>query len=163
MSNNNSISLNNNVHESLRIVINVDKTPEEVYEAINNVRGWCTGCIVGATTKVGDVWVYCYPNIHFTKLKVTQLVPDKKVVWHVLDSYIDVDGDKEEWTGTDIIFDINKTSKGAKVTFTHFGLVPSFVCYEGCKEGWSFYINESLSSFISIGKGDPGTTIKISE
>lgn len=155
--------MNNIENASLRIVFSVDKTPEEVYKAINNVRAWWTGCIVGNTTKVGDIWIYCYPNIHFTKLKVTQLISGKTVVWHVLDSYIDVDRNKEEWTGTDIVFDIIKTSKGTEVTFTHIGLIPSFVCYKGCKEGWSFYINESLPRFINTGKGDPSTTIKISQ
>ncbi len=146
--------------DSLQIICKLDKAPEQVYSAINNVRGWWTGCIVGATSKVGDIWAYCYPNIHFIKLKVTQLVPGKKVVWHVLDSYIDVDGDKEEWTGTDIA----KTSSVTELTFTHIGLVPSFVCYNGCREGWTFYIKikESLPRFISTGKGDPGKMINIS-
>ena len=157
-----SNTLNIKDNDSLQIIFKIDKAPEQVYKAINNVRGWWTGCIVGNTDRVGDIWIYCYPNIHFTKLEITQLVPGKKVAWQVLDSYIDVDGDKEEWTGTDIVFDIAKTSSGTELTFTHIGLVPSFVCYNGCREGWTFYINESLPLFISTGKGDPGKTINIS-
>lgn len=151
----------NNTGDSLKLVVEVNKTPEETYQAINNVRAWWTGCIVGDATKVGNIWIYCYPNIHFTKFKVAQLVPGKKVVWHVLDSYIDIDGDKEEWNNTDVVFDITKTRTGTEIVFTHIGLVPNFACYEGCKEGWSFYINESLPSYIRTGKGDPGSTIEI--
>ena len=34
----------------------VDNTPEEVFAAINNVRGWWSGEIVGETTKLGDTF-----------------------------------------------------------------------------------------------------------
>ncbi|MGH7141956.1 MAG: SRPBCC family protein [Candidatus Saccharimonadales bacterium] len=138
----------------------IDQTPKEVFDAINDVRAWWTGSIVGKTDKVGEVWIYCYPNIHFCKMRVKELNPGKRVVWHVMDSYIDVDGDKEEWTGTDIVFDISKEGSKTKLTFTHIGLVPKFVCYNGCKEGWTFYINNSLQDLITTGQGAPNKDVK---
>ncbi len=74
----------------------VDKTPEEAFAAINNVRGWWSGNIEGTTKKLGDEWTYRYKDVHYSKQKITELVPGKKVVWLVLDSYINFIEDKTE-------------------------------------------------------------------
>ena len=42
---------------------------------------------------------------------ITELVPGKKVVWHVSDSQLNFEKDKSEWTGTEIVFEINKNAK----------------------------------------------------
>ena len=64
----------------------VDRTPEEVFAAINDVRGWWSGEIEGGTDKLGDEFTYRYKDIHYSKQKITAFVPSKKVVWLVLDS-----------------------------------------------------------------------------
>ena len=86
----------------------VDRTPEEVFAAINNVRGWWSGNIEGSTNTLGDEWTYRYKDIHYSKQKITELVPSKKVVWLVLDSYLNFIEDKSEWNGTKITFEIGK-------------------------------------------------------
>ena len=74
----------------------VDQTPEEAFAAINDVRGWWSGNIEGSTNKLGDEWTYRYKDIHYSKQKITELIPGKKVVWHVLDSYLNFIEDKTE-------------------------------------------------------------------
>ena len=141
--------------QSFTATFTVDQTPEEVFAAINNVRGWWSGDIEGSTDKLGDEWTYRYKDIHYSKQKVTELVPGKRVAWHVLDGYLDFVEDKEEWTGTDITFDITKKGDKTIVRFTHLGLVPDFECFDNCSNAWGFYINGSLRSLITTGEGQP--------
>jgi hypothetical protein len=65
----------------------VDKTPGEVFNAINNVRGWWSEEIEGGTDKLNDEFNYHFEDIHRCRIKVIELIPDQKVVWLVLDNY----------------------------------------------------------------------------
>ena len=133
----------------------VDQIPQEAFDAINDVRGWWSGEIEGRTDVRGAEWTYSYKKIHRTTQKITELVPGKKIVWHVTDSQINFVRDKSEWDGTDIVFDIAKKGDQTEIRFTHVGLVPTIECYDGCSGAWGFYVNESLRDFIAKGKGQP--------
>lgn len=133
----------------------VDQTPREVFDAINNVRGWWSGNIEGSTGKLGDVFTYRYEDVHYSKQKITEFVPGKKVVWHVLDSGINFVKDKTEWNGTDVVFEITKKDDKTELRFTHVGLVPAIECYDACTDAWGGYIKGSLRSLITKGKGQP--------
>jgi uncharacterized protein YndB with AHSA1/START domain len=133
----------------------IDQSPEEVFAAINNVRGWWSGEIDGRTDKRGAEFTYRYQDLHRTTQRITALVPGKKVVWHVLDAQINFVKDKREWIGTDIVFQITRKGNKTELRFTHVGLVPTIECYGKCAGAWGFYINESLRSLITTGKGDP--------
>src|SRR5260370_13869473 len=80
----------------------VDQTSEEDFKAINNPRGWWSENIEGNTDKLGDEWTYRNEDVHRYKLKVTELIPGKKVVWRVLDNYFNFIQDQKEWIGTDV-------------------------------------------------------------
>jgi len=132
----------------------VDQTPEEAFNAINKVRGWWTGepGVEGNTDKLGDEFTYGYKDLHYSKQKVTELIPGKKIVWLITDSKLNFTKDKTEWTGTSIIFDISEKNNKTQIRFTHVGLVPAFECYGDCSNAWSSYINDSLWSFITKSK-----------
>ena len=133
----------------------VARTPEEIFAAINNVRGWWSGEIEGSTDKLGDEFTYRYKDLHYSKQKVTELIPGKKAVWLVLDSSLNFVENKNEWNGTKITFEIAKKGDKTEVCFTHVGLVPENECYGDCSEAWGFYMNGSLRSLITTGKGQP--------
>ena len=143
--------------ENLTYAFTVDQTPQEAFAAINNVREWWSGepGIEGSTAKLGDEFTYRYKDIHYSKQKVTEFIPGKKVVWQVLDSSLNFIENKSEWNGTQIIFDV--ASKGGKteVRFSHVGLVPEVECYDGCSNAWGSYINGSLRNLITEGKAEP--------
>jgi hypothetical protein len=136
----------------------VDQSPREVFDAINNVRRWWSGDIEGNTDELGAEFTYRYKGVHRSTQKITELVPLKKVVWHVCDARLNFVKDKTEWNGTDIVFEIARKGDKTELRFTHVGLVPAFQCYGGCSGAWGFYINDSLRSLITTGKGDPNTT-----
>ena len=133
----------------------VDQSPQEVFDAINNVRGWWSGEIDGRTDKLGAEFTYRYQDIHRSTQKITELAPAKKVVWHVLDARINFVKDKTEWNGTDVVFEITRKGAKTELRFTHVGLAPAIECYGKCAGAWGFYTNESLRSLITAGKGDP--------
>jgi hypothetical protein len=132
----------------------VDQTPEEAFNAINNVRGWWTGepGVEGNTDKLGDEFTYSYKDIHYSKQKIAELIPDKKVVWLVTDSKLNFIKDKSEWTGTKISFEIDGKGDKTEIRFTHIGLAPDIECYRDCSNAWSSYINSSLRNFITKDK-----------
>jgi len=134
--------------------ITVDATPHAAYDAINDVAGWW-GRITGTTTAVGDEWVYVVPGLHYSGMRVTELVPGRRVAWLVTGSYLDFVEDKQEWNGTTVTFDIAETEAGTQVTFTHAGLEPAVECYEVCRDAWTMFITGSLKDFINTGVGQP--------
>jgi activator of Hsp90 ATPase-like protein len=132
----------------------VDQSPEDVFAAINNVRGWWSGEIDGRTDTLGAAFTYRYEDLHRSTQKITELVLGKKVVWHVVDADINFVKDTKEWNGTDVVFEIAKKGGKTELTFTHVGLAPRIECYGKCAGAWGFYIND-LRSLITTGKGDP--------
>ena len=111
-------------HRDYTATLSVDQSPDVAYAAILNVRGWWSGDIEGRTDQVGEEWTYRYEDIHYSKQRVTELVPGKKVVWLVLDSRLSFVKDQSEWNGTRVVFDVARKGAKTEVTFTHVGLEP---------------------------------------
>ena len=133
----------------------VGKTPKQVFDAINNVRGWWSEEIEGSTGKLNDEFKYHFEDVHRCKMKIIEFIPNEKVVWLVQDNYFKFTKDKSEWTGTKIIFEIAQKGNQTQVRFTHQGLVPEYECFDVCKNAWTHYIQESLFGLITVGKGQP--------
>jgi hypothetical protein len=133
----------------------VEQSPEETFEAINNFRGWWSEEIEGNTDQLDEVFFYHYKDVHLCKIKLIELIPNKKLVYLVLDNQFSFTEDKTEWTNTKLIFEISKEDGKTKIKFTHEGLVPNYECYEICNESWGNYIKKSLYNLITTGKGQP--------
>lgn len=133
----------------------VDQSPEEVFKAINNVRGWWSGEVDGDTDRIGGEFTYPYKTFHKSTQHVTELVPGKKVVWHVSDAELTFFKDKKEWIGTDIIFEIGRNEGKTELRFTHVGLVPTFECYGDCSGAWGELVGGNLRNLITTGKSQP--------
>ena len=141
--------------KSFKTSFTVAQSPEQVFAAITNPRAWWGEGITGDTARLGGEFVYRHGSIHLSKQKITELVPNKKVVWKITQSELNFVSHKSEWNGTEVIFEIAKKGENTQLTVTHSGLVPQFECFEGCSAGWSFYLNESLKSLIETGRGEP--------
>lgn len=135
----------------------VGQTPEEVFNSINHVRGWWSEQIEGQTTKQNDEFTYQYKDVHLSKMKLEEVIPNKKVVWRVLNNHFNFTKDKSEWIGTRIVFELAEKNGKTELRFTHEGLVPEYECYHVCFDAWTSYIQGSLKNLIITGKGQPNT------
>jgi hypothetical protein len=133
----------------------LDQSPEEVFDAVNNVRGWWSEEIEGRTDQLGAEFKFHYKDLHFSTHRITEWVPGKKVVWQIPDSHLSFVENKQEWNGTQVVFEISRKGAKTELRFTHVGLVPAIACYGECSGAWGFYINESLRDLIMTGKGQP--------
>ncbi len=139
--------------QSFTTSILVDQSPEEVFNAINNVSGWWQGEIKGNTYKLDDEFTYQMGDVHFSRQKIVESIPGQRLVWLVTESKINFVTDKNEWLNTKIIFDISTDDNKTKISFKHEGLTPAIECYGGCAGAWEGLITKSLFSFITTGKG----------
>jgi uncharacterized protein YndB with AHSA1/START domain len=142
-------------NENFTTGFSTNATPQQVFDAVNNVRGWWSENIEGKTNQLNSEYSYHYEDAHRCKIKITELIPDRKVVWHVLDNYFKFTKDESEWKDTDIIFEIAEKDGKTELTFTHKGLVPEYECYNICHDAWTHYIQKSLKDLITTGKGSP--------
>src|SRR5690606_18550952 len=123
-----------------------EKSPESAFQAISDFREWWSEEIEGPTNKLEETFYYHYKDIHLCKLKLTESVKNKRLVYEVLDNHFSFTKDPREWKGTRFLFEISEEDGKTKVTFTHEGLTPEHECYDICQESWENYILNSLFS-----------------
>ena len=141
--------------KNFSVEIEVAQSPKEVFNAINNVRGWWSEVLEGSSEKLNDEFIYEHKPYHRSKQKLIEVIPDKKVVWLVMESELSFVEAKNEWVGTKISFEISKHGDKTKLVFTHLGLLPEMECYDACFGGWNHYLLKSLVPLITTGKGLP--------
>jgi len=127
----------------------VDQTPEQAFAAINNVRAWWAGDIEGETSRLGDVFTYTQAPQHRSVQRITESVSGQRVVWHIDDAELTFVDDRDEWIGTEVVFDISQKDGATDVRFSHIGLTPRVECYDACSNAWGSYINGSLRQLIA--------------
>ena len=134
--------------------IEVTKSPQTVFRSItNDVAKWWGGKdLEGKTVNLNDEFIINHPGAHYSKQKLVEVIPGKKIVWLVTDSTLHwLKKDQHEWANTKMIFEI--TTKGDKTVlhFTHEGLVPQKESYVRCSEGWNMVIRDWLYTLIMYG------------
>ena len=133
----------------------VDETPAEVFNAVTNVRGWWSERIDGGTSRLNDEFTYQRWDLHKCTMPLAEVIPNKRVVWLVLDNYFSFTHDQSEWVRNTIEFDITEKDGKTQLLFTQRGLVPAYECYNICFDAWTSYIQGSLKDLITTGKGQP--------
>ena len=148
--------------KSYTVSFTVDQSPEEVFQAVLDPRAWWSRGIEGGTKERGDEFVFKVADVHRSVQKLVEVIPNERVVWEVIESDMTFLKQRDEWTGTKIVFVISKENGRTKLTFTHEGLAPGVECYKFCAPSWDQYIPGSLYKLITTGIGTPnleGATI----
>jgi hypothetical protein len=154
---NNTIKNKQMKEQDYHTSIPVDATAHDAFNCINRVTKWWTENLEGSSQKLNDEFTVRFGDVHYSKQKLVEVVPDKKVVWLVTDSKLNFIKDKQEWTNTKISFEISSHDNKTKINFTHLGLVPEIECFDACSNAWGQYIQVSLLNLINTGKGQPTT------
>lgn len=139
------------------ISITAKTTPEKAIAAINNVPAWWSANTKGRFENPGDCFTVRFGET-FVDFEVGDIVPGKRIVWHVRNCNLHWLQDKKEWKGHTIIWEIAENNNTVNIDFTQAGLTPAVECYTNCEKGWNFYIGESLRNLINTGTGRPDTS-----
>lgn len=139
-------------NQNFTTTIQVAKSPEEVFNCLSRVTHWWSNDFEGKSKLLNDEFIIHHPNQHYSKQKLMEVVPNKKIVWLVTDSRLNwLQKNKQEWTNTKIIFELLPAGDKTLIHFTHEGLVPEKECYAMCEKGWTIIIKDWLFHFINFG------------
>lgn len=86
------------------------KTPESIFELLLNVDQWWSGLyeetIKGKSHQLNDEFTFeAGQGMHYSKQKLVELVPNKKISWLVTDSKLTFLNKVDEWTNSKLSFD----------------------------------------------------------
>ncbi|MGZ3839569.1 MAG: SRPBCC family protein [Flavisolibacter sp.] len=125
----------------------------ETTKKIGNVPEWWGITFSGSSEKENDKFIVKMGGDSFFDFTVTELIPGKRVVWLVTDCNMPWYSDKKEWANTKLIFDLTENNGVTDLNFIHEGLTPEVECYKDCAPGWTHWIQTSLYSYLTTGKG----------
>ncbi len=128
------------------VLLNADATT--AFRIINEVTEWWTKDLKGNTKELGDEFSVQFGDVHYSKQKLIEIIPNKKIVWLVTEGDLNFVENKQEWVNTQIRFELESVGDKTQLTFTHDGLNPKIECYNACSNAWTEYIQGSLKETI---------------
>lgn len=140
--------------DSFAVSIVVPQTPASVFARLKDVSKWWGGAdLAGRTAEPGDEFTVTHADAHYSRQKLIEVVPDKRIVWQVTESRLNwLLTDQSEWTGTKMIFELAVEDDSTRLGFRHEGLTPGKESYARCAEGWTMVITQWLFDFITRDK-----------
>ena len=97
------------------------KPPDEIFNYVINLSKWWPEEFVGDGIKLNSEFVLRTGDTHYSKNKVVEFVPNKKVVWLTTESIRK--SDNFDWTGTKFIFELMPKGNHTQLKFTYDGVV----------------------------------------
>ena len=132
------------------VTIEVAKSSNHVFNhLLKDVSKFWPEEFEGQSTKLNDEFIFRSGDSHYSKNKVVEWVPGKKVVWLVTESIRKTDN--FEWTGTKMIFELTPKGGNTLLTFTYDGVIPEDE-YDRLVWICDMVIKERLYNLITNGK-----------
>lgn len=130
-------------------------TTKEAMDKISQVADWWAKDFAGKSESLNDEFTVRFKSGDTYTCKVTEIIPNKKNVWEVIDAFQGWHDKHTEWVGTRIVWDIASKNAVTEIKMTHVGLVPEFECFEACSQGWNYLLKQSLQNLLDNNKGMP--------
>ena len=124
------------------------------YDRIARVSEWWAKNFSGSARKPGDRFTVRFGTT-FVDFAISEAVPERKIVWQVVNCHLPWLQDKTEWNGTSASWEILAQNGLTSVNFTHHGLTPEVECFKASEKGWDGHVKTSLLNFLNEGKGFP--------
>lgn len=124
-------------------------SPINAYRALSTCEGlaqWWTKSTQGKN-EVGGVLQFRFGDLGGFDMKVLELDPAKRVLWHVIDG-------PEDWIGTKISFDLKQDGDFTIILFKHQDWKAPEESMHHCSTKWGTFLM-SLKSLIETGSGTP--------
>lgn len=127
----------------------VNVPASKVYETLTTAEGlseiWTNELIVN--NQIGFINEFRFGSNDITKMRIEELITNKKVVWLCIDS-------DPEWLGTTISFDIEEKNGKSFITLRHSNWKEVTPFYRSCNYNWAIFLY-SLKSYCEDGDGIP--------
>jgi hypothetical protein len=144
---------NHYAHAMYSFAIEVAKSPKDIFNhLLYDIAKFWPEEVEGEGSKLNDEFIFKTGDSHYSKNKVIELVPNKKLVWLVTDSLRKTDN--FEWTGTKMLFELIPHDDQTQVTFTYDGPVLKTES-ERLAQVCDFVIKENLFKLLSNEKTAP--------
>ena len=132
------------------VEIEVAESPNDVFNDLINLKKWWPEDFAGEDIKLNGEFVFTVGDSHYSKNKVIEFVPDKKLVWLATESLRKTDN--FDWTGTKMIFELTPKGNNTILKFTYDGVVLENES-ERLVQICDMTIKEFFYNFIINGKG----------
>jgi len=128
-------------------LLTVNAPVEKVYEALTTQEGlgtvWTSELSVSQT--IGEILEFQFGSDDLTKMRLVELVPNKRIAWECVDS-------DPEWVGTSIVFDLSEKNGRTSITLGQLNWREVTPFYRSCNYNWAIFLY-SLQLYVEEGKG----------
>ena len=143
-----------NKQQDFSLSLTVTASAKETTKRIAQVDLWWAKNFKGRAGKLNDEF-----SVHFgdtyVNFRISETIPDRKIVWLVTDCNLHWIKAKKEWNNTEVVWSLAEKDGKTRIDFVHKGLTPASECFESCEPGWTHHIKDSLVKLIEKGKGYP--------
>ena len=103
------------------VEIELGKTTDDVFDHLIDLSKWWPEEFEGESIKLNSEFEFRTGDAHYSKNKVVEFAPNKKLVWVTIESIRKTDN--YDWTGTKFIFELRPKGDNTLIKFTYDGVV----------------------------------------